>query len=468
MSKNVLILMISGSEVRQFGHSGMISKLLDNGVGVIVAARFVDQDLRDQFDPRVECLPLINEQLSPMYHRLQFALDRVHEIMENTRGKSKWIDEVKKPNKTIRRKVNSFLFELFAQIISRFDGLYKHLLLLEMRFEKREKPQKWIEFFQHWKIDAIIVSTPRSEMLQPALIAARQLGKARLLFFHSIKDISAKGRLVHPFSSIGVWNQWMKNELLRQNPFIESSSIHITGCSHFDCVEIHDLLLSEEAFRKKIGAKPNSKLLLYPAAVQWVLPDQGRYIWNVVKAINEGKLPENIQIIIRTNPMDNTDYFSDNFNNCSYVLVAKSNWRAEKDAGWNFQRRDDLVMYNSLLHYSTLCFGIPSTVTVECAISKLPVINIGFDLSDPRPPRSMKSFWKAEFYQEEVRHGIATLCENEADLISQIKTKLLSGNQLTTADYSSYFSDFLGVPPHESVSKYVDLIKKSINKGQEI
>lgn len=464
MRLNCLVLMISGSEVRQFGHSGMISRLLDKGHNVIVAARIVDQDLADQLDPRVEIIPLINEPISPKFHRIQMILDRIFDMKESRSGKIKWVDEWKKPTASINGRINNVFIAFLAYIGYRIPIIYKKLMQIESTLEMQENSPKWTEILHEKDVNAVILSTPRSEVLHPILIEAKKLEIPRFLFYHSIKDISGKGRINHSFTSIGVWNKWMENELLFRNPFVLSrSSIHITGCAHFDCVGKEDSYIPEDQFRGLIGANATSRLILYPAAVHWVLPDQGRYIRMIVNAIEKGKLPDDLQIVVRTNPMDVTDYFSTKFKDCPYVIIQKSDWRMEEKVAWNFQRRPDSIIYNSLLHYAVLCFGIPSTVTVECAVSTVPVINIGFDLSDPKPPRSMKTFWNAEFYQEEVRHKMAELCENEDDLIDQIKICLEKGKQKSKAEYDAYFSEFLGVLPHHSVAKYVELIEGTLS-----
>lgn len=450
--------MLSGHEVRQFGHSGMMTHLINRGWNIVVAARIVDEDLANQLDSRGELIHLPKEALPRKFRRLQILLDRVHQILEHNEGKKKWIDAWKEQTSTFRSKIVNIIIQLISRLISQNPKIYEKLLKYEQVLEMEEVSDKWLQIYKKWNISVVITNTPRSEILHPALIAAKKLQIPRLLFYHSIKDVSAKGRIIHRFNVIGAWNIWMKNELMRQNPStINPTAIHVTGCAHFDCVGRDDLLLPEDQFRKIIGAKPSSRLLFYPACVHYVVPDQGRYIWMILKAIGDGVLPSDLQIVIRTNPMDLSDYFDRNFKDCERVIVQKAGWRMEPAGDWNFQRRDDMIAYNSLLHYSSLCVGIPSTVTIECAISCLPVINIGFDLANPQPPRSMKSFWNAEFYQEVVRHGVANLGESEEDLLEKINTTLVHDKR-KSRDYESFLSGFLGILPHFSERKYIELI----------
>jgi len=458
MTKNCLILMPYGSEVRQFGHSGMIDNLINHGWHIIGAAEIVDADLANQLDPRVELIPLIHEPTPRILYRIRKLLDRSHQIFETKQGKSKWNYAPEKSN-SFRVMISNKIFELCARLVSHAPLFYKKLIKFEQYLEKCKISKRWLALLIERKIDSVIVNIPRSEILDPALIAAQELGIPRLLFYHTIKDIAANGRIIHSFSSIGVWNSWMKNELIRQNTStLDPSVIHIAGCAHFDCVGRNDFLLSEDKFRKIIGANPTSRLLLFPASTPWVVPDEGRYIKLLVNAIKDGILPKDIQIVIRTNPMDLSEYISANFDNCPNVLIQKADWRMENNRSWNFQRRNDIVVYNSLLHYSSLCIGIPSTVTIECAISCLPVINLGFDLPGPVPlPGSMKAFWNADFYQDEVRYGVASLSESENDLISKINIALVT-DKPKPQDYESFLSNILGILPPLSANKYFELI----------
>lgn len=460
MDKTILFLFLAGPEVRQFGHSGLITKLLDDDWRVFVAARIIDEDLALQLDKRVELIPLIQESLEPKFSRLQKLLDRAFDIRESTKGKKKW---TYRPQKELSAegKIRDRLFDLLARALSHFPKLYQLFLEYEQKLEAQQPSKVWLEILNGYNVDVVIVNAPRSVILHPALIAAKKMDIERILLYHSKKDISVNGRIIHKYSTIGVWNEWMKGEIIRQNlTIVDPGTVQITGCAHFDCVGRKDILIPESEFRRKIGANQNASLLLYPASVPWVIPEEEKYIQIIVNAIHNGDLPKDLQVIIRTNPMDLTHRFEERFGEDPKVIVQRADWRMEKDKGWNFQRYEDMVLYNSLLHYASLCVGIPSTITIEAAISRLPVINLGFDLPGPEPIRPMEAFWKADFYKAEVKHGAAVLAENEADLLEKINATLLS-NKPEHEDYQSFLSEILGVPPHHAVEKYNELINRN-------
>ena len=462
MQKNCLILMPFGSEVRQFGHSGMITNLIDSGWNIVVAAKIIDEDLKNQLDKRIRFIPLIQERLPKKYLRLQELLDLSYQIIESRKGKKKWryVPE-KKPNPS--GKIKKSLFFLAAYLISRLPLIYNRLGVYEHHLEMNYVSPVWEKMLRDMQIDIVIVNVPRSDVLRNVLIAAKQIGIPSLLLYHTSKDITVNGRINYEFNAIGVWNEWMKSELSQKNQNLNPQHIYISGCAHFDCVGRSDILLPENDFRKLLGARHDTRLVLFPASAPWVVPDEARYVNLVARAIETGSLPKNIQIVVRTNPMDSSSYFENQYIKNDLIIVQKANWRWESKQNWAFQRYEDMVFYNSLLHYSTICIGIPSTVTIECAISHLPVVNIGFDLPGAKPlPGSIRAFWDSEFYRDIAESKFAELAVDPDDLLTKLRDHLIKSTFDVTQS-QNLLSTILGVPPHQSEKKYIELINQTIS-----
>jgi hypothetical protein len=458
-TKKCLFLMPLGSEIRQFGHSGVIADLLDAGWEVIVAAKFVDGDLKNQLDPRVILIPLIQEFPSVRFARLQKILDHAHQILEARHGKKQW-QYLPQKNQGFRQKINSWILEKIAIFVSYSPKLYLYLSQYEQFLESTLASSGWLKLFTDFEITVLVVNVPNINSLITALATAKIKNIPRVLLFHTSKDIAANGRLSHRFTKIGVWNERMKQELLRKNPNLNSEDIAVVGCAHFDCVGRLDLLLPEHIFRQQIAAKPKSKLILFPASAPWVVPDEGRYVWVLVEAIKTGKIDPELQIVVRKNPMDETNYWENEFSFCEQVLVLKSDWRWDARFNWGFQRYNDMIVYNSLLHYSVVNVGVPSTVALECVISNLPNINIGFNLPGFSPlPGSMEAFWKADFYKDIVQNKLASLANDEKQLFLLINTNLNKQDVPINNNGTGKISQILGVLPPMAAKKYVDVLE---------
>jgi len=201
-------------------------------------------------------------------------------------------------------------------------------------------------------------------------------------------------------------------------------------------------------------------LLFFPASAPWLVPEEERYIRLLRTVIANGKGAPDFQIIVRTNPMDETGLLAETLKaDFPDVLVAKPDWRWDKRRNWCFQRRGDLLLYNSLLHYSAAAVGVPSTVAVEGAIADLPTVNLGFDLPGPLPQTgSLRRFWDADFYESVRGAGAVTLASNPAELCEQVRRAISEPSRLSEGR-RRLVEWQLGVAPHSSVDAAIRVLE---------
>jgi len=464
--QTILCLFPLGSELRQFGHSGLFARLLDLGWRVIVAAKIADEDLRAQLDNRVVLTELPMERLPfGLTHLTTNVLDRAHAECERRSGKSGWqygklVGRNWKQRglytaQAVLGKVSSF-----SQAAQRWMGIKEACAIRNLSSAKCEA------FLRCVSPDVILLNVPRCDALLPLLSTARARQIPLVLLYHTWKDVVAQGRVNFPFSRCGVWSEKMREELLRQNLGIDPRSVSLTGCGHFQCVGRADLLLPEREFREILGAKPDSRLIVFPASSPWMVPEEERYIHLLKGTVrNLGSIGE-VQIVVRMNPMDETGRLAEVLRaDAPEIIVLKPDWRWDKKRNWCFQRRSDQVLYNSLLNYSSACVGMPSTVTVECAVADVPIINIGFDLPGPAvQPGAVRKFWDADFYEEVRQSGAANLVAAPANLAAAV-AEALAQPELSRQSRQQLLKRQLGIAPHAAVDAAVQVILESCSRS---
>lgn len=465
--RRVLVVFPLGSEVRQFGHSGVLTQLLDAGWKVTVVAKVVDDDLRKQLDARVQLVPFPKSELPFMFHRIAAVLDKGHARKERKLGKTGWQYKASAA-KNWKEKLIFGVEDLAAMIAAVNSTAFRLGRDYEMRLLSKSLTPEWSRLLSDAQPSIILVNVPKARGQHPALAAARRSGIATVVLFHTWKDVAASGRLSDVFDRFGVWSEAMRAELLRQNPWVRPETVTIVGCTHFDCVGRDDLLLPEPELRELLGVNRGSLLLLYVASAPWLVPEEERYIRLLRRAILEGRLPRETQVIVRTNPMDNTGTLQEALRaDAPEVMVAKPNWRWDSKINWCFQRKDDLQLYNSLLKYASVCIGVPSTATVECAIADLPTVNIGFDLPGPQPSTgSLRAFWDADFYHEVRTTGSALLANNPEEMVSQV-ARAMRDRAIGCENRKALVATQLGVPPHHAATSAVDLLGQLAAEGRE-
>jgi SAM-dependent methyltransferase len=224
-----------------------------------------------------------------------------------------------------------------------------------------------------------------------------------------------------------------------------------------------DLLIPEAEFRTALGARPHSKLVVLPASAPWMVPEEERYIRLLQSALKDFKSVGDVQIVVRINPMDGDGRLAEVLRaDAPEIIVSKPDWRWDRKRNWCFQRRSDQVLYNSLLNYASACIGMPSTVTVECAVADVPIINIGFDLPGPAvQPGAVRKFWDADFYEEVRQTGAAKLVESPGNLAAAVEEALVHP-ELVRQSRHALLERQLGIAPHAAVDAAVQVLLETV------
>lgn len=456
--KKIMILFQLGSEVRQFGHSGFISAMIDHGCEVLVATRFLENEFSEQLDQRARLVTLPKARHNFWYEQLAVTLDRAQALRRQKSGKSTW-SYVKTTPKNIRQRLRLWLLDVISVQLVRFPALFDMAQRLESILIRSQGRKEYYDFIHLHRPDAVVVSVPRLNYQAHFLSAAEEQGIARFLFYHTNKDVVALSRLDHHYTAIGVWNDWMKRSLLGQNPWIMEQNVHVTGCAHFDCVVHPDGPASEVAFRARLGLRGEEKLVLYTAASPTALPEEERFIEVVLDALKA--LPLATRLIVRLNPMDDLAHLENYLRNQHPdVIVLRPDWHYARSQNLCYQKKEDLSVWNDLLHYSAVCVNIPSTVTVECALVGLPVINLGFDLPGPKPlPGSVRAFWDVDYYSNVRKVKAALLCETPTHL-SKLLCKFFDNKELLSQEQRNLLDLELScIYPSSSHERYMDTME---------
>lgn len=451
----LLILAILGSEIRQFGHSGLITSLLEEDWHIIIAAKKADENLRASLDPRVQITKLPTPQMSFWSRQLQLILDQAFDEREQKTGRNNWSYKKPTPPHKLTHRIISVMQSLGKRFFSSSFYMFHLGESLEKKLLGMQNNTDWKELYDNFKPDVVLVNVPKAGSLSSALFVAHKLGILTALFYHTWKDVTtASGRLTHSFTSIGVWNNWMKNRLLLQYSSLTDDDVSIVGCAHFDPVIQTDTLWSEKEFKEYLGLDIQKKIILFTASAPWVVPDEHIYVQTLYEAIGN-QLPEDIQIVVRLNPMDETDeMISKLATYCSGVVALRPNWYWDKKSNWCYQQKDDSVLYNNLLYYSAVNVSVPSTVTVECAIADIPVVNIGYTLDGMRSPmRDIKEFWNADFYKDIRLTGAARLAESETALFDNVN-QFLADLTIDSQSRTSLVGHQLGIAPGKAANEY--------------
>ncbi|MFZ2338120.1 MAG: hypothetical protein WAW07_00170, partial [Bacteroidales bacterium] len=276
----------------------------------------------------------------------------------------------------------------------------------------------WDNLLEDLKIDKIIFNVPR---VAPVLyLSAIRHKISILLLFHTNKDIAAMQRPNFKYHAYGVWNQQMKEDLITKLPDANQDNVVIIGNSHYSYLAKVLPNTKREYFKIKYKIKKGTFLILYTAAAPFVIKNEAQYLKDIIDQMALRGM-SNYRIILRKNPMDETDTLEKVFSQNKKVIIQTPMWYWNRNFNFNYTHYADLEEFSFLLESSNICINIPSSVTVEASIKHLPVINLCY-LSEGVELQSsgkIQDFWMAPFYEAYHKYGFVfpTFCKEEVGII---------------------------------------------------
>ena len=426
---NILFIFGTGSEVRQFLHSGIISELVKAGNKVFISAKLSIADEARKVDVSVIELPWYDPTYASSY------LSRISKLLDLAFEHKYKYKEWRYDNRIKKKNANSFLIQ-----IATYGPIYYFLIAFERFLQESGKfiSKSWLNLLLYNNIDKVVTNAARNYPL--VFFAAQKLKIPTVILFHTNKDIYAQGRLFFHFKKYGVWNQEMANELMSYNSFIKKQDIEVIGCAHFSYLAKNEQTMRSFQISNTLNIdNKRNFLILYTAADPRVILNEILYVKDICESIEMSGI-SNYRIFVRTNPMDFSNDWESIKNDKVFVLRPK--WFYDPKAHFNYTMYEDLEEFSSLLKLCHVCINIPSTVTVECAITNLPVINICYNNESNKGCDILK-FWNALFYKNVIKYGAAIPAHSKHELRAHLEN-IANGHHIYD-NQKLYLNSELGV-----------------------
>jgi hypothetical protein len=442
LQMSILFVFNFGSELRQFYYSGVIHELIKRRVEVNICTKVEVKELFQVVQAPVNWIPFSAVRIPPLLILIKKVLDESHPtpIMA-------WKYGVVGESKGI-----SLLVRIFLTLIAKVKIGRTTLLILERFTQKIYYSRSWSKILRDNRIDRVVVNVPNINF--PLLLSCHHLHIPVILLYHTNKDVVAQGRISYSYSFYGVWNSQMSNSILAVNSKIDPCTLSVIGSTHFLYL-LNKSKVARDGFLDRYNLPSDKKIVTYVAASPGVIQGEHEYIYRVKKALQS--ISKDFHIVVRTNPMDNTGSWltlSDDF-----ITVIPSQWFYDAKRNFNFPYPEDLKLVNGLLDLTTICIGIPSTFVVECALKKVPVVNICFDTNQSHAVMgSMISYWDAPFYKNARESFFANGVFNENDLSKVLEEVLLFDQDKVAVAAGEFLNREFGVLGDEVRTRTVNSI----------
>jgi len=221
------------------------------------------------------------------------------------------------------------------------------------------------------------------------LRAAKRKNIPSMAMVRSWDNLTSKGVIQILPDKLIAYTERMKKQAIKYAGMPEKGIV-VTGPPGYDDF-FRKPSLSREEFFRKIGVDPVKRLILFSPFYDRFTGSAVKMINNLVDAIENGKLPRNIHLLVRYRPatpeipegvIKKSPYVSISKPCESYFPIKTSLMLARKD--WEFSE-DDMQLLLHSLYFCDVMVNTFSTLTIDAAAFDKPSIGIRFD-ADPACP----------------------------------------------------------------------------------
>ncbi|MBF0358970.1 MAG: CDP-glycerol glycerophosphotransferase family protein [Magnetococcales bacterium] len=410
------IVNYGGAAVRNILHGGVLEELINRGYRVVLfslpehnrkAAEklFGDQIVVESFDDfRFRGLQKMVQRIRTYHWRTLVPYDVLLQIQRKTR--------------TFKNNLQDILGHLVSGIPFSW---WEKILNSGVNWPEGE------ELFDKYQPVAVLISNP-TERENVAINYARSKGIYTACILESWDNLCMRGALYSCPDDMLVWNELVATEA-RELHFYPKERVHATGIPSFDLYANKDgKIPTEEMWRKEMGIAPDAPIILYTTAAPQIYSQADGIVASLLKAREDGRLPENTHILIRLHPLDNFQQYDIYKDLPGFTIQYPS--ATFKDDSRNDSSLGKPLMLAATLTHSTVVLNVFSTIIIEALANDTPVIGIAYDVEPVPANRSVSNYLLVPTIRELVKLGGVPVVRNEEELIREIRNFIDDGSYL--------------------------------------
>ncbi len=227
-----------------------------------------------------------------------------------------------------------------------------------------------------------------------------------------------------------VFNEFNRQEAIALGDY-ENGHVTVTGFPQFDVYGDPETYVPRTAFCERVGIGAEKKILLFAVPGDWKFPYTDEVIKHIDDAIENGALPSGTHVLARVHPKyptkveSRTDYAHVTIERPGTYFSGKQEKSIDTSSSgtlaWTFTNADILHLANSIRH-SAVTMNIESTMTLDAIALDKPVVLVGYDGDHTLPPdRSIAENYTRTHYQNVMDTKAARLATNKEDLVAYLR-----------------------------------------------
>src|SRR3989344_1759775 len=246
-------------------------------------------------------------------------------------------------------------------------------------------------------------------------------------------------RLFHalrPITKIAVWTDIFKEKLINIHK-MPAENITITGSARYDSYAKEERLEKRESFFKKLGADPKKSLITYATISDAWHPFQPAIIRRLLETARRGQFKKPCELLVRLGPNQERAELYYKVKKEFPELLIENSHDPDKPS-----YKDHLF---NLLHLSDVILSVGSSLALDAAILKTPMIYLGFTgLLKPHPcDEVLKMIYQFDFLKKAIATGGVEIAWNYNELTQKIN-EFLENRNLKNLERENLVKEFLG------------------------
>ncbi len=215
-------------------------------------------------------------------------------------------------------------------------------------------------------------------------------------------------------------NNIMKEELIRLHS-VPPENIHAMGFPQFD--EYFRLAPTpRNAFFHSLGIDISKRLIVLAPGGPKIVNADWQYVDILLRAMDDGKLPPDIQILVRNHPQDPADF--SHFSGDSRLIVERPGTVLRGYSSAEIGRKDIQHVFDTMTHCEML-ISVNTSLGLEAVLRDKPHIMLGFDGHEQRHPlESVARYHREDNMNRFIMTGAVSIAQTADDLIRRVNEYL--------------------------------------------
>lgn len=218
-------------------------------------------------------------------------------------------------------------------------------------------------------------------------------------------------------------NELIKSEAVRYLD-MRPENVYVSGIPHFDHY-VNSSRGSREAFCARLGIDPKKRILLFAAIGETLNPTEWQVAQQLHAAIKEGKLPDDLLIVMRLHPTERGGIGK--LKPDRHLVVDDSKTYVKGQRTFTEILRGDMEHFADSLYYADVVVTTCSTTTIDAAAFDTPSVNIAYDGLEEKPfYQSVRRFYTKQWvhYQPILKSGGTRVAYSLDELLAAINAYL--------------------------------------------